>query len=140
MVFTAGLKCYAEPLLNVLDPTGQFFRGRLFRPSCTQVPGVGYVKDLALACNRDAGRIVLVDNNPISCVPQPDNGIPIANFYDDPQDRALEELLALLLELKEFKDVRPILRKHFALRRELAQRWRPVVRAPLLRRREPEHG
>ena len=119
MVFTAGLKCYAQPLLNVIDPGGAAFRARLFRGSCTQVPGVGFVKDLALA-NRDPGRVVLVDNNPISCVPQPDNGIPIASFFDDKDDRALEELLALLISLKDVKDVRPALRKKFGLRRELA--------------------
>lgn len=80
---------------------------------------MGFVKDLNL-CNRDPGRVVLVDNNPISCVPQPDNGIPIASFFDDKDDRALEELMDLLMELKDVKDVRPILRKKFGLRRELA--------------------
>lgn len=30
VVFTAGLKCYADPLLNVIDPTGELMGAPLF--------------------------------------------------------------------------------------------------------------
>lgn len=33
--------------------------------------------------------MVLVDNNPVSFLAQPSNGIPVPSFYDDPSDDAL---------------------------------------------------
>lgn len=33
--------------------------------------------------------MVLVDNNPVSFLAQPSNGVPVPSFYDDPEDDAL---------------------------------------------------
>jgi TFIIF-interacting CTD phosphatase-like protein len=60
-------------------------------------------------------RTCLVDNNPISFVTHPSNGIPIEPFYDNPQDMELSAVLDLLHVLNEESDVRPILKDLFKL-------------------------
>jgi TFIIF-interacting CTD phosphatase-like protein len=64
----------------------------------------------------DARRVVLVDNNPLSFLPNPSNGILVSSFYDDPKDDTLEAVMELLHELDESEDVRPILEDRFGLR------------------------
>lgn len=61
MVFTAGLKEYADPIINELDPN-QYISRRLYRDSCQYLEGV-YMKDLKVVSpNTDLKRIVIVDN------------------------------------------------------------------------------
>lgn len=119
MVYTAGLRQYAEPLLNWLDPKGTYFRFRLYRDSCLFTNG-HYVKDLNKV-NRDLKRTVLVDNNVCCFIPQLSNGIPISSFYDDPTDDALEVLTTFLESLNDEQDIRPILSGHFKLEKSLGQ-------------------
>ena len=61
-------------------------------------------------------RVVLVDNNPLSFLPNPSNGILVSSFYDDPKDDTLEAVMELLHELDESEDVRPILDDRFGLK------------------------
>jgi CTD small phosphatase-like protein 2 len=63
----------------------------------------------------DVRRVVLVDNNPLSFLPNPSNGILVSSFYDDPKDDTLEAVMELLHELDESDDVRPILEDRFGL-------------------------
>mmetsp|Transcript_24392 Transcript_24392/g.34370 ORF Transcript_24392/g.34370 Transcript_24392/m.34370 type:complete len:522 (-) Transcript_24392:107-1672(-) len=65
-------------------------------------------------------RVVLVDNNPLSFLANPRNGILVSNFYDDPNDTTLEAVLELLHELNEMEDVRPTLDERFGLQEALA--------------------
>lgn len=37
IVFTAGVKEYADPILDQLDPDGKLFKARLYRDSCIKV-------------------------------------------------------------------------------------------------------
>ena len=72
-------------------------------------------------CNEDISicgerRVVLVDNNPLSFLPNPSNGILVSSFYDDPKDDTLEAVMELLHELDESDDVRPILDDRFGLK------------------------
>jgi TFIIF-interacting CTD phosphatase-like protein len=64
----------------------------------------------------DERRVVLVDNNPLSFLPNPSNGILVSPFYDDPKDDTLEAVMELLHELDESDDVRPILDDKFGLK------------------------
>ena len=57
-----------------------------------------------------------MDNNPLSFLPNPSNGILVSSFYDDPKDDTLEAVMELLHELDESEDVRPILEDRFGLR------------------------
>jgi hypothetical protein len=139
-IFTAAMEVYASPVLDVLDPHGEMFRGRFYRDTCVYSPDLGvYAKDLChvlrerklminseendeeycdendcLEC--DERRVVLVDNNPLSFLPNPSNGILVSSFYDDPKDDTLEAVMELLYELDESDDVRPILDEKFGLK------------------------
>ena len=182
-IFTAAMEIYAAPVLNILDPTGTMFCGRLYRESCIYDPVLGvYSKNLCdvlrlrqqqqqqqqqqqaqqlLICDDeheqngiivpptttttttiiddtndqsnssatqptttaaaaifecDERRVVLVDNNPLSFIPNPSNGILVSSFYDDPKDDTLEAVMELLYELDEYNDVRPILDDKFGLK------------------------
>ena len=70
-------------------------------------------EDLLLCGER---RVVLVDNNPLSFLPNPSNGILVSSFYDDPKDDTLEAVMELLHELDDSEDVRPILDDRFGLK------------------------
>lgn len=67
----------------------------------------------------DERRVVLVDNNPVSFLPNPSNGILVSSFYDDPNDKTLEAVMELLHELDGSEDVRPLLDSKFGLKKAL---------------------
>ena len=79
--------------------------------------GVQYLKDLT-AISSDLQRCVLVDNNPISFLCQPKNGIPVPDFVGEP-DNALPAVLKLLQELEPLPDVRPRLDEIFHMEPQL---------------------
>ncbi|CAI5969504.1 unnamed protein product [Closterium sp. NIES-65] len=109
VVFTASLARYADPVLDLLDPTGELIHHRLFRESCVQMEsGGGYVKDLSIL-GRDLADVLLVDNSPLSYARQPANGVPISSFIDDPRD---VELLALIPFLEHMARVGDDVRRH----------------------------
>ena len=97
-VFTAGTQPYAEPLLDTLDPQRELLQGRLYRDHCREVVlssgSYQYLKDLRAALEmagvdeEDFSRVVLVDNNPMSFVCQPSNGIPVPDFTGKPDQCA----------------------------------------------------
>lgn len=137
-VFTAAMEVYASPVLNKIDPHGSMFAGRFYREHCAYDPDVGaYAKDLCDVLRMrkariggdssadhdecidgpcDERRVVLVDNNPLSFLPNPSNGILVSSFYDDPKDDTLEAVMELLHELDDSDDVRPILDDRFGLK------------------------
>ena len=119
VIFTAAVPQYANCVLDVLDPTGDVFAHRLYRGACTNRNGY-YLKDLAVV-NRDIRRTVLVDNNNLCFLPQPANGIPIGNFFDDVHDNELLRVADLIEgELADLGDVRLALNQRFDLERQLA--------------------
>lgn len=124
-VFTAGLEAYGKPILDELDPKGTLLAGRFFRESCAQRKGM-FLKDLRVV-RPDLSRVILVDNNPVSFLLQPSNGIPVPSFYDDAGDRTLESLAKVLASLKEAEDVRPRLHQLFRLADLLAEHQRLIL-------------
>ena len=110
IVLTAALSCYAEPVLNRLDPKRTIFKRRLYREGCTPTGTGAFAKDLNLHF-KDLSRVVLVDNNPVSLMRQPDNGLLVPSFFDDPQDDVLPTVLDFLRQLSKEKDIRPVIRK-----------------------------
>ena len=109
-VFTAGLKDYADWILNDFDRTG-YITHRLYRDSTKCKNGV-YIKDLA-KLGRDMSKIIIIDNIEENFQAQPDNGIPIKGWYHCPNDRELEKLTPFLRSLvqRRVKDVRTELRR-----------------------------
>mmetsp|Transcript_86800 Transcript_86800/g.242934 ORF Transcript_86800/g.242934 Transcript_86800/m.242934 type:complete len:327 (-) Transcript_86800:136-1116(-) len=131
-IFTAAMEVYAKPVLKMLDPHGTLFTHCWYRESCQLDSNVGaYVKNLAPSWGGEQlKRTVLVDNNPLSFLANPENGILVSSFYNDPKDVTLPAVLELLEELNEEEDVRPILDTRFGLKRALKElsHGRPFTR------------
>jgi Dullard-like phosphatase family protein len=99
-VWTAGVKEYAEPVLNWLDPNG-------YRDSCTEQDDGSYVKDLS-RLNRSLSEVIIVDNNSCSFAFHPENGIQCLDFYFDKYDMELKRINHFLHVIKDAKDVRTV--------------------------------
>lgn len=136
-IFTAAMEVYAGPLLDILDPDGDKIAKRWFRESCVfDNKTRAYVKNLnALPLTqrrqqlpiefnlspKDLPRVVLVDNNPLSFLSNPSNGILVSSFFNDPTDKTLPAVVDLLDELDDLDDVRPVLDMKFGLKDALAE-------------------
>ena len=109
VIFTAAVKEYADWILDRLDADGSI-NHRLYRCSTSQQNGV-YIKDLQ-KLGRDLSKMLIVDNSPENFQLQPENGIYIKSWYDDPNDKALEELTKVLQYVAEQKnkDIRETLK------------------------------
>ncbi|XVF25588.1 hypothetical protein REPUB_Repub13aG0224900 [Reevesia pubescens] len=111
VVFTAGLKPYASLVLDILDPKG-LISHRLYRDSCSQLVRGRHVKDLS-KLGRDLGKVVIVDDNPMSYSLQPANAIPIKRFEDDIEDRELEKLIGFFESYCDgFEDMRDAVKQY----------------------------
>lgn len=106
IVFTASLRKYADPLLDLLDGSN-VVRWRLFREACTPYEG-NFVKDLN-RLGRDLDQTIIIDNSPLSYIFQPSNAIPIGAFMGEKDDQELLEMVPLLLDLEGVEDVREYL-------------------------------
>jgi Dullard-like phosphatase family protein len=114
IVFTASHKCYADEVLDYLDPTGSLIHHRLYRENCLLIDSV-YIKDLRVLGNRRLQDIVIVDNAAYSFAYQLDNGIPIISWYADPTDSELNSLAQYLKVLAVVDDIRTLNRQTFHL-------------------------
>ena len=106
-IFTASQSCYADQLMDHIDPQRRLGRLRLFREHCTEITG-GRVKDLSLL-GRPLDRIALIDNSPVTYLFQPRNAIPILSWFDDPRDAELLKLMPMLRQLAQASTVYDIL-------------------------------
>ena len=121
-IFTAGVPVYANPVLDQFDPDRTKFAARWFRHNCTWDGECNaYVKNLNALPLPNMARTVLIDNNPLSFLSNPSNGILVPSFYHDPNDDALIAVRKLLLELEVHNDIRPALEDRFGLKQALAK-------------------
>jgi CTD small phosphatase-like protein 2 len=114
IVFTASHQCYADKVLDLIDPKREIIHHRLYRDNCLLVDGV-YVKDLRILTNRNLKDVVLVDNSAYCFAYQMENGIPIVSWYNDRDDSELVELMQYLSGLGKVQDVRIVNRETFHL-------------------------
>ena len=114
IVFTASHQCYANVVLDYLDPENKYIHHRLFRDSCYTTQEGMHVKDLRII-NRDLENVVLVDNAAYSYINQLDNGIPIIPYYRGKTDFELKALESYIQSLIFVKDVRTVNKKTFKL-------------------------
>jgi len=91
IVFTASHSCYANVVLDYLDPNNEYIHHRLYREHCYVTAEGVYVKDLRIL-NRDPSQMVLVDNAAYSYVYQLENAIPILPYYKGNNDYELKAL------------------------------------------------
>jgi len=115
IVFTASHSCYANVVLDYLDPEGKYIHHRLFRDSCVTTEEGLYIKDLRVFANRNLKDMVLVDNAVYSFGYQLDNGVPIAPFYYHKSDTELKSLVPYLKSLYSVRDVRDVNTRTFKL-------------------------
>ena len=106
IIFTASTKEYADLIINILDPTKEFFSHRLYRESTTAINNE-ITKNLNLV-NRDLKKVVFIDNMISNFKLQPDNGIHIKTWTNDIWDKQLLYLLKFLKKIasEEVDDVR----------------------------------
>eukprot|EP00118_Oscarella_pearsei_P002455 m.10627 g.10627 ORF g.10627 m.10627 type:complete len:250 (+) comp22498_c0_seq2:176-925(+) len=107
VLFTASLAKYADPVTDLLDKYG-CFQLRLFREACVYHRG-NYVKDLS-RLGRPLKSTIILDNSPASYLFHPDNAVPVASWFDDPEDQELLELIPFFEGLNTVDDVSKVLR------------------------------
>ena len=102
-VFTASIKKYAKPLLNILDKHNYIIK-KFYRESCCLSEGK-FIKDLRLL-NLNLNDVIILDNNPISYKFNKKNGIPIKSWHFDKNDNELLKIIPFLNYLSTVDDVR----------------------------------
>lgn len=103
ILFTASMPNYAKEIVKLLDREGFNFP-LLTRGDCVFDDG-RFIKDLAVI-NRDLKNVIIIDNFPESYCNNPENGLPIESWFDDPFDRELERMYKVLERLNQVDDVR----------------------------------
>lgn len=93
VIFTAALQDYADCILDQLD-SKKNIKYRLYRQHAIPHDN-NYVKDLS-RIGRPLNRMIIVDNLSENFQLQPENGIMIRGWFDDPNDTALPELAIIL--------------------------------------------
>lgn len=114
VVFTASHQCYADAVLNYLDPENKYIYLRLYRENCIQINDL-FIKDLRILKNRSLKSILIVDNATHSFAYQIENGVPIISWHDDPNDKELLNLIEYLQVLTVVDDIREINREVFRM-------------------------
>ncbi|KAL4484210.1 hypothetical protein ABPG72_003494 [Tetrahymena utriculariae] len=115
IVFTASHSCYAERVIEHLDPNRQYINYVLSRDNCVMTKEGVHIKDLRIFKNRELKNIVIVDNAAYSFGFQIENGIPIIPFFENKKDMELKFLTDFLKKLLDKDDVRLFIHKTFKL-------------------------
>ena len=119
VIFTAGTKDYADPIIDDLDPNGVISH-RLYRHHTYGEDEEEYIKDLELI-GRPLGSTLIVDNVWDNFKHQKNNGIHIRDWIDDYSDTRLKKLTVLLIQIakmqpkditKELKLYKDYIKKH----------------------------
>ena len=90
VIFTAAMQDYSDWVIDQLD-TGNWISYRLYRQHTSTDDDDTLIKDLS-KIGRDLTKTIIVDNVAENFQKQPENGILIKSWYDDPKDDALFEL------------------------------------------------
>ena len=62
IIFTASHQCYADVILDYLDPHHKLIHHRLYRDHCVVTPEGIHIKNLEVLGNRDMKNVVIIDN------------------------------------------------------------------------------
>ena len=88
-IFTAAMKCYADIIIDYIDPKNEFFQFRLYRDACIPLQQRLYIKDLRIIKDYDPMNVILMDNSLYSFMNQPSNGMLVNSFYTNHKDTQL---------------------------------------------------
>lgn len=86
IIFTASHSCYADKVIDYLDPNKEYVSHRLYRESCIKTREGIYIKNLKVLKGRKLKDIAIVDNATCSFLYQITNGVPIIPYYDNKND------------------------------------------------------
>ncbi|KAF3341318.1 carboxy-terminal domain RNA polymerase II polypeptide A small phosphatase 2-like protein [Carex littledalei] len=103
VIFTAGARDYASPVIDWLDPNG-LIAHRLYRDSCKRNKQGIPIKDLALT-GRSLDRCIIIDDL-WQRVPQWENVVMIKPFKGGTQDSELTRLLRFFEIESSYEDLR----------------------------------
>lgn len=118
VVFTASFQCYADRVIDYIDPTGELIQHRFYRPHCIFLEDQNlYIKDLRIFHNVPLKDILIVDNAVYSFGAQLDNGVPITPFKEDALDNEFLHLKDYLELCAKSDDVRKLNSETFQLDR-----------------------
>ena len=88
-IFTAAMKCYADIIIDYIDPKNELFQFRLYRDACIPLQQRLYIKDLRIIKDYDPMNVILMDNSLYSFMNQPSNGMLVNSFYTNHKDTQL---------------------------------------------------
>ncbi|KAL5721204.1 hypothetical protein ACHQM5_013792 [Ranunculus cassubicifolius] len=109
MIFTAADKDYADKIIDFLDPENTLISRRAYYDDFVEH---GCVKDMS-KLERDLAKVAIIDDIPQNYQLQKDNGIPIKNWSNEPDDEELLTLLPFLEGLVDVEDVRPVIAERY---------------------------
>jgi len=113
VVFTASQRMYADLVLDLIDPKKRIAH-RMYREHCIVVNDCHYLKNLRVL-GRDMKEMVVVDDNGVTGLLQPNNFYKIEPFTGNEKDRCLCRLGDFLRHVHSKKQIVPVeeLRKEF---------------------------
>lgn len=116
VIFTAAEKCYADGILDLLDPENKYISHRIYRQNCI-IKNRHTSKDLRIFKDRDINNIVIVDNT-ITCFSEHlSNGIHVPSYFGEQGDNSLEKVLKLLKEIADCRSIPEALDERVGLRK-----------------------
>ena len=115
VIFTAAMQDYADWVIDQID-TENWISFRLYRQHTTTDKDGTLIKDLSLI-GRDLSKTIIVDNIAENFQKQPENGILIKSWYDDPNDDALYELGPLLKIIARKKNMQSLIKSENKLKK-----------------------
>lgn len=107
ILFTASQKCYADPILKIIDPHDKYFKIKLFRHNCIEFKNL-FIKDLNILPTFGIKDMILIDNCIFSFSRNLKNSILISSYYNNEKDTELGNLIDFFenSDLIDCKDVR----------------------------------
>ncbi|KAJ3699623.1 hypothetical protein LUZ61_003328 [Rhynchospora tenuis] len=114
VIFTAGSREYASPILDWLDPNKEFISHRLYRDSCTVIANGRLIKNITKT-GRRLDLSVFVDDNPMSFVRPLENALAIRPFFGDCQDMVLHNLVEFFEFQKKYSDLHTAVKQYQAI-------------------------
>lgn len=115
VVWTAGVKDYADPILDRIDPEKTLFKKRMYRDQCVKADQF-FIKDFDVILDRSRESMVLVDNSILSFAFDLANGVPINSFMGtEDDDKDLLYLISFLEDAYLHDDMRKACEDSFKL-------------------------
>lgn len=151
-LFGQGAATYVEGLLPALDPKKNIFGPRILtKEHCTPTRSPWVTKDLGKlpigdGTGKDVSRMILVDNNPVSCVLYPENSFLVSDWKGDGEpdeelarvSSTLDQVIAKVHDSKGALSYAECLAAAFSSRHAAFKKELKLLRASV--EAEPPHG